>query len=758
MPLRCLDVCLCTADFVGPVRNGGIGTAYHALARTLASAGHPVTVLFALGDFCEQGVIADWIAYYRAAGIEFIPLPPSDPPVQADAFIKTSFECYQWLAAQEAAGKVFDVIHFHEWRGLGFYSTLAKRQGLNFARSVLCVGTHSPHLWHLEGMRCQPRAIQDLQADFLERGSVEWADCVVSPSRYMLDWIKSQDWKLPASTEIIQYILTQHRTPEELTSAPARTVNQIVFFGRLETRKGLALFCDAIDLFPRDGSLPPFEIVFLGKKGEIGGIPAADYIALRAKRWACSWNIVDHLDHAGAMTLLSEPNRFAVMPSLVENLPLTVLECLGMGIPFLCSDLPGNRELVSAGDSERVTFALRPRDLSRKLIDALTNGLKPAQPAIRPAQTKAAWLAWHQQIAGKFPGPVHSSERPLVSICICHFNRPKKLAQAIESIRRQDYPNFEVILVDDGSDQPDALRYIASLNDEFTSRGWTIIRQPNRYLGAARNRAAKSAKGEWLLFMDDDNYAMPSEVSTFVQCALTSNSDCLTCVPTLFESDAPPGPHAPGTLLPPLGGAVLLGLFSNYFGDANCLVRRGVFEQLGGYTEDYGVGYEDCELYAKAILAGFKVMCVPHSLYWYRVDPGSMVRTTENYANQTRVLRPYMASLPKPLRHLPLLTQGLYLDRFAPRQPAAAIDAGAERAEAQNLVDTYWDSLSWRLTNFPRRLLAQLLGRRAPRRPKVQTLADAFSVIEDMRHCASWEMTGPLRAVGRIFSSTNKHK
>ena len=52
-----LDICIVTCDTVGPIRNGGIGTAYYSLARMLAAAGHRVTVLYALGQFCENLIV-----------------------------------------------------------------------------------------------------------------------------------------------------------------------------------------------------------------------------------------------------------------------------------------------------------------------------------------------------------------------------------------------------------------------------------------------------------------------------------------------------------------------------------------------------------------------------------------------------------------------------------------------------------------------------------------------------------------------------
>jgi O-antigen biosynthesis protein len=743
-----LDICICTMDLAGPIRNGGIGTAYRALACLLAEAGHRVTILLALGDHCENGSMADWIAHYGKLGIELIPLPDSTESISAHgADAAVSFRCYQWLAEREAAGRRFDCVHFHEWRGPGFYSALAKRQGLNFDRTVICVGTHSPVLWHLFGMRRAP-GVADLQADWLERGSVRWADCVVSPSRYMLDWMRQQNWTLPSRQDVIQYILTDTSS----SGAETQPVNEIVFFGRLETRKGLALFCDALDLLENETDLI-FTVSFLGKRSRVGDVEAGEYIAGRASRWSFPWRIVDNLDHAGAMAFLKQPGRLAVAPSLVENLPLTVLECLGNGIPMLCTDLPGNRELVTAADAECVTFAPRPSELAAKMRGAIADGIRPAAPAISPGQTKAAWLDWHKQIVSdRVAAPAVSESRPLVSVCLAHFDRPAKLAQALDSLRAQDYPNLEVVLVDDGSTAPEAIRFLDSLEPEFAQRSWRLIRQENRYLGAARNAAARAAKGAWLLFMDDDNYAMPDEVSTFMRAAECSGAGILTCVPSYFHGDAAPRPGiTPRELAPPLGGALALGLLTNCFGDANGFFRRDVFESLGGFTEDVGLGFEDWELYAKAALAGHPILVVPRSLYWYRIDAKSMVRSTNRFENQMRSLRPYLEKLGPELGQALLLAQGLYFNPSVPI-PAIAAGQGDLPMDPQQLVDEYLNSWSWRMTGPMRRTAGRMLGMPPALRPKVHNQQEALTAITEINRSMSWEATGPVRVLGRIWA------
>jgi hypothetical protein len=225
-----------------------------------------------------------------------------------------------------------------------------------------------------------------------------------------------------------------------------------------------------------------------------------------------------------------------------------------------------------------------------------------------------------------------------------------------------DYSNFEVVLVDDGSTQPAAIQALQELEPAFAQLGWKIVCQQNRYLGAARNTAVRNATGDFLLFMDDDNFADPAELSTLVKAALHSNADIVTCGTNFFSGTEPPNSQAaPKRRWLPLGAAVPVGAFRNCFGDANALVRRSCFERLGGFTEVHGVTHEDWEFHAKAVLQGFKLTVVPEFLFWYRVSEDSMMRTTSDYQNTMLSIQPYLDAVPEALRNFVLFAQGQHL-------------------------------------------------------------------------------------------------
>jgi len=81
---------------------------------------------------------------------------------------------------------------------------------------------------------------------------------------------------------------------------------------------------------------------------------------------------------------------------------------------------------------------------------------------------------------------------PPVTVVLVHHNRHNFLKQAIESLETQTFSNFELILVDDGSTDPEAIKYLSDLSWQWwQERSWKVLREPNKYLGAARNTGGK---------------------------------------------------------------------------------------------------------------------------------------------------------------------------------------------------------------------------------------------------------------------------
>ena len=96
----------------------------------------------------------------------------------------------------------------------------------------------------------------------------------------------------------------------------------------------------------------------------------------------------------------------------------------------------------------------------------------------------------------------------------------------------------------------------------------------------------------------------------------------------------------------PLGPCLELAPIENVLGDTNFIIRKSVFQAVGGFSEDTEGATEDWELLTKLMLANYKLDVIPKSLFWYRTSPTSRSRTTMLYDSLFRPLQPWRSTCP----------------------------------------------------------------------------------------------------------------
>ena len=669
-PKRILIV---TQDIVGPINNGGIGTAYYYAATELARMGHAVSVLYTLNQLSEEKDVDHWVTDYAARGITFVPCPEPDVPVSPGILglaANIPYRAYEWLKRHE---NEFDVVHGSEWGANLFFCLQAKKLGLHFQHLHFVIKTSSPYLWSCIGNNEAIHQYGDLPRIFMERRSVEWADHVISGSHYMLNWMEQNGYQLPEGKCFVQPNIFPEVPPNETRQGTLTTARELVFFGRLERRKGLHLLLDALVRLLRshergDIDLKGVSVTFLGK-------PRPDYNAKKEitstlNNSILEYKIIDDCGQPEALRYLKEgEGKLAIMPSVMDNSPFGVYELLGYRVPFITSTAGGGKELILEEDQDRVLFAPHPHAIHQMLLRVTGKPLFCPRPGFDMAQSLSTWDHWHQTLPALDTTTAESLDnrekqaQPLVSICLAHFNRPLELGQALDSIKSLRYKNFEVVIVDDGSTRPEALAYLEQVEREDHGFSLKVYTQPNLYLGASRNLAASHARGEYMLFMDDDNLAKPHELTLMVSAMEFANADIITCFSDTFKSsDLPDLDKTTRKRIVYIGADLTSGMFRNPYGDSNCLVRRSAFERLGGFTEDYKIGRDDQEFFSRATLQGLKLYVLPEAVYWYRI---SEVRMRKNqfsmFAGMQRVGNPFIETPDLPVEYANLLryTQGL---------------------------------------------------------------------------------------------------
>ena len=199
-----------------------------------------------------------------------------------------------------------------------------------------------------------------------------------------------------------------------------------------------------------------------------------------------------------------------------------------------------------------------------------------------------------------------------VSVIIPCYNGGAHLPGALESLKAQTFQDFEVIVVDDGSDDAETLRIL-----EKTSDGVRVMRQENKGLPAARNAGMAEATGELLLPLDCDDRLEPEFLEKTVA-ALDANPQAAFAFSHLRMSGDKQGVLAKDYNF-------FTQLFLNQI--PYCLLmRRRVWETVGGYDETMDKGYEDWEFNIRMGAGGFHGVGVAEPLFVYAVSATGMLQ------------------------------------------------------------------------------------------------------------------------------------
>jgi glycosyltransferase involved in cell wall biosynthesis len=628
-----------TEEISGLNKSGGIGACALGLALHLTALGYEVEVL--VTDLTVSATDRyKFLESHPDLKITLLSeeVSKDDEVTSPVDSISKAYCVYRYIKRLDP-----DVIHFNDWLGSGFYCAMARRQGSLRARVVTHL--HGSSEWVRRYNRHIP-SLEDFESEGIERSQVENSDLVVSPSRYLLEWYSQQNIKLPEA-RVISWLLPQwfdtgiiRHLPLKTGAVVAKEINTLIFFGRHERRKGFEIFLDAVASFPED--FHP-NIVFLGRFDRIDREYTGSMALRKLKNYGGEIQFINDFGQPEAMRFLKRrKGALCVMPSLIENSPCVIGECFTLGIPFVTTAVGGISELFEDPAAECLANP-NGRDLSATVLRIANDGMEPIISALRPDKIMDEWEKLHANLFAA-AGVVKSetASAPLVSVCVTHYERPKFLELALKHLNDQTYQNIEIIVVDDGSSSAGAMRTLDRIEKEFTRFPIRVVRTSNNYLGAARNAGAKVARGEYILFHDDDNVAEPHEIDTFVKAAINSDSDILTCQAYIFRANDARGPFADekkerSIEFYPIGIGGVFSFFRNRFGDANALIKRNVFEKLGGFSELRGVGVEDWELFLKAYIHGFKTGVVPEPLFHYRVSLNGMLATGNIHANQERI-------------------------------------------------------------------------------------------------------------------------
>jgi glycosyltransferase involved in cell wall biosynthesis/GT2 family glycosyltransferase len=206
--------------------------------------------------------------------------------------------------------------------------------------------------------------------------------------------------------------------------------------------------------------------------------------------------------------------------------------------------------------------------------------------------------------------------QPVISILVpVHNVDPKWLRRAVESVRDQIYPHWELCLADDASTNPTTIRYLKSLPAD--PRIKVAFRQTNGHICAATNTAADSATGSFIALLDNDDELAPDGLY-HVAAELQAHPDADVVYSDEDKVDAT-GRRYDLQFKPDWSPELLLSYnYVNHF----TVIRRSLFERVGRFRPGYE-GSQDHDLLLRVTEQTDRVHHIPRALYHWRSLPSS---------------------------------------------------------------------------------------------------------------------------------------
>ncbi|MFY7965488.1 MAG: glycosyltransferase family 2 protein [Chitinophagaceae bacterium] len=212
---------------------------------------------------------------------------------------------------------------------------------------------------------------------------------------------------------------------------------------------------------------------------------------------------------------------------------------------------------------------------------------------------------------------------PLVSVLMTSYNREKYIGNAIESVLKSTFTNFELIVVDDGS--KDKTVEIAKQFAAKDPRVKVYINVKNLGDYPNRNKAASYATGKYLKYVDSDDFIYSTGLQVLVS-MMENNPSADWGLCTIKPNFKQPFP----ILLQPkeifeyhyLGA----GLFYN--GPLSSIIKKSAFDAVGGFKEYRMVG--DFEMWHRLAI-NYNVLLMPQGVVWYREHNEQEINSIKKY-------------------------------------------------------------------------------------------------------------------------------
>jgi glycosyltransferase involved in cell wall biosynthesis len=563
---------LATSEFEGFSKNGGIGTYYTTLSNKLAAEGWYVILLLCHSqeDFQGNSKLPTLQHIFSTGEVErVLDIQPIHQAIlsrsQEDSisqwFDYESFCCLFFTQAIVASfPQAVVYVEFPAIWGFGYRTVQAKKSGVLGNSCLVAVTDHGGFEWLRE---TNSRYAVDhprwfWQAYHYEQYSYDNADLTCFPSYFLNSKVESYGWKTSRAVHLPYFVPSLDLLVAENEGNPKNKAIRmsvqidteripIVFFGRLEERKGLCTFVEAVQLLNPDIA-EKIYILFLGKiikleSTQLQGLDSQEYID-RALEEKLLYQTIPDLSSLEAIELVSQlPTPIVCLCSLQENFPNAALEMGQLAVSLVVSDTGGFRETLNLISRTDGVHWFKPGD-EHTLAYSISQAISacPETPAIpdRTFLEQVNQKLLNQRLEYMSEAFIESAPKepknPRVTIGVTCFHDEEKVLDCLESLAGQTYQELEIIVLYETSAGESKSDAIALAKVHFPSYQFVEF-DVNKSLGVAYNRLVELATGEYFLQFTGDRIALPMMVEKFVKATCNSDAVAVVCPDMTLDKD-----------------------------------------------------------------------------------------------------------------------------------------------------------------------------------------------------------------------------
>jgi glycosyltransferase involved in cell wall biosynthesis len=428
-----------------------------------------------------------------------------------------------------------DLMESQEYNGIAYYLLQKKHLGYGALQGLkILITLHAPTFLYFDYNQVPLYKHPNFWTGEMERFCIRAADMCISPSGYLVEELKS---RVDLQGIPLHVLPNPFESDYLLEPVPAYNAGEVIFYGKLIPQKGCIELLRYFAELWEEGVQIPLRLIGGGKHFfHPLQLDLAEHLLKKYKKYTDAGLLIldGEISPAQLAQKLGKANVILV-PSIVDNLPYTVLEAMSVGKIVLASKQGGQSEVIAHGIDGFLFDHSSPGSFKESLFAALALSKEATLEMGRKAKEKIknrysfqSILPRKLELLQKIVDRSASSEFPLIrpvtnpigqaflpksellTVVIPYYNMGAYLADAIRSIKASDHPNIAILIVNDGSTDPESVRILRDLEKDQQIRQ---IHKSNEGLSLARNTGALQAQGDFLAFLDPDDTIEPSYYS-----------------------------------------------------------------------------------------------------------------------------------------------------------------------------------------------------------------------------------------------------